>query len=384
MDSQNALSPAELRRLKKKRRNTQKFIAFIVIVTVVLGLYVSKERWMPNFTIDNSGYTDDEISAGAFPLRVSNNTNYKICPFNGGITVLTDTRIYQYQPSGETEQVYTNSLSNTVLINENGKTLIYEQNGTGLRVDSKRGLMYEKIMEQSIYLASVSSKGYTAVVTESDQYVCELHVYDNSGDEVYFRGCTERITDVEFKAESLGCYIVFLNVSEGHIVSEISSVDFSEKDTQWKADRIQTCPVSLKVTADDGLVLFGDSLCTFYSASGDEIMTYQYPGELTDTSWSDSGAVMIFRSEERKTTVLSVISDPTLCEANEFRIPDKFSHVLAWDDGIYMLSETEIEKYGYDGKATESRELAEPFRGFCKSGRYIYLEGHRKIEKIEF
>lgn len=384
MEEVNAKTPAEIRRQRKKRRNTQKFLGFIIIVTVILGLYVSKSRWMPNFQLDNSGYTDDEISAGSFPLKVSNNTNYKICGFSDGITVLTDTRMYQYSETGETSQVIKHDYSNTILRESGNKTMVYEQNGTGIRVDSKRGLMYEKNLENTIYMASLSSKGFTAAVTESDQYVCELHIYDSAGDEVYFRGCTERVMDVAFKNDSKGCYIIFLNVLNGHIVSEISSVNFTEEDTLWNVQEIQTCPVSASVSATDELILFGDSLCAFYSSEGEEIMTYQYPGTLTDTSWSEQGAVMMFENKERKSTTVSIIKDPHLCEASEIKIGEKFSHVLAWDDRIYMLAETAIEAYDYDGNPVKKAELAEPFRDFCKSGKYIFLEGHKKIEKIEF
>ncbi|MCQ2464459.1 MAG: DUF5711 family protein [Oscillospiraceae bacterium] len=384
MEEKNKKTPSEIRKQKKKRRNTQKFIGFIVIVAVVLGLYISKERWMPNFKIDNSGYTDDEISTGSFPLRVSNNTNYKTCAAEGGIIVLTDTRIYRYSLSGEANEIIPHTYANPMLKSSGTRTLIYEHNGCGIRVDSRRGLMYEKRTDSTIYTASVSSKGYTAVVTESDQYVCEIHVYDNSGNEIYFRGCTERVTDVVFRNDSTGCYIVSLNVSEGHIVSEIRSVDFNSDGINWSVSEIQTCPVSVKVSPSDDIVLFGDSMCTFYSSAGQEIMSYQYPGNLIDTSYSGTSAVMIFENKERKSTTVSVIRDPALGETTEVRANDKFSHVLAYNDCFYLLAETMIDAYDYSGKTIKASELAEPFRNFVKSGKFIFLEGHKKIEKIEF
>ena len=49
-----------------------------------------------------------------------------------------------------------------------------------------------------------------------------------------------------------------------------------------------------------------------------------------------------------------------------------------------MLSETVLESYGYDGKAIKALELDQPFSDFEKAGRFVYLEGHRTIEKKEF
>ena len=101
MEEVSRSSFSEMRRRKKKKRNTQKFLGFVIILTVILGLYVSRERWMPNFKIDNSGYTDDEISGEGFPLKISNSTNYKSCSTSDGFAVLTDTRLYYYSFSGD-------------------------------------------------------------------------------------------------------------------------------------------------------------------------------------------------------------------------------------------------------------------------------------------
>ncbi|MGN0582102.1 MAG: DUF5711 family protein [Oscillospiraceae bacterium] len=384
MEDVSRSSLSEMRRQKKKRRNTQKFLGFVIILTVILGLYVSRERWMPNFKIDNSGYTDDEISGDGFPLKISNSTNYKSCGTSEGFAVLTDTRLYYYSASGEQTDVRQHTYSNTILKNAGKRILIYEQNGNSIRVDGRREEMYEKKMDNSIYLASVSSRGYTAVVTESDQYVCELHVFDQMGDEVYFRGCSERITDVVFKNEGKGCYFISLDVYEGHIISQIDSIDFENTEAGWTAENIETCPVSVFVSETDDVVLFGDSMCTFYSSEGSKVMDYQYPGILTDASYCDSGAAMIFENKERKSTTLAVINNPSSGNVTEVKIQNSFRSVEACENAVYLLAENAIDAYDYEGRIIRTTELTEPFRGFYKSGKYVFLEGHNKIERIEF
>lgn len=384
MEEVSRSSFSEMRRRKKKKRNTQKFLGFVIILTVILGLYVSRERWMPNFKIDNSGYTDDEISGEGFPLKISNSTNYKSCSTSDGFAVLTDTRLYYYSFSGDQTDVRQHTYSNTVLKNAGNRILIYEQNGNGIRVDGKREEIYEKKTDKSIYLASVSSRGYTAVVTESDQYVCELFVFDQMGDEVYFRGCSERITDVVFRNEGKGCYFVSLDVDEGHIISKIDSVNFENSESGWTSENIETCPVSVYVSENDDIILFGDSMYTCYSSDGNRIMDYQYPGVLTDASYCDSGAAMIFENKERKSATLSVIDDPSSGNVTEVKIQNSFRCVESYESGIFLLAEDAIEAYDYEGRVIKTAELSEPFRAFYKSGKYIFLEGHNKIERIEF
>lgn len=384
MEEMNVSNLSEIKRQKKKRRNTQKFLGFVVIVTVILGLYASKDRWMPNLKIDNSGYTDDEISGSGFPLRISNSTNYKSCGMGDGFVVLTDTRLYLYSDSGDNRETRQHDYSNTILRDNGNKTLIYEQNGNSIRVDGKRSVLYEKKTDNSIYIASVSDKGCTAVVTESDQYVCELRVFDQMGDEIYFRGCSERITDVVFKNDSKGCYLVSLNVSEGHIISQIASIDFESTETMWTISSIETCPVSVSISPSDDIILFGDSMCVCYSSEGEKKTSYQYPGVLTDASYSASGAAMVFQNNERKSSVLAVINDLSSDAVTEVNVHSNVKHVLAHSDRIYLLSENAVDAYDYSGQSVRTVELTEPFRDFYKSGKYLFLEGHNKIERIEF
>ena len=114
---------AELRRQKKRKQSLQKFLGFIAIVIVVLGLYISKDRWMPNFKIDNTGYTDDEITEGSFPLKIAGSTKYKACTLGDRLIVLTDTRRYTYTVSGDTNNVESHSYSNAILKSFNNRTL---------------------------------------------------------------------------------------------------------------------------------------------------------------------------------------------------------------------------------------------------------------------
>ena len=131
-------------------------------------------------------------------------------------------------------------------------------------------------------------------------------------------------------------------------------------------------------------MLFGDTMFACFAGDGTEIMEYPYPGALIDASCSSAGAVMMFENKERRSTTLSIITDPASGGVTEAKLGEKFKHVLAWNDRIYMLSETVLESYGYDGKAIKALELDQPFSDFEKAGRFVYLEGHRTIEKKEF
>ena len=92
---------------------------------------------------------------------------------------------------------------------------------------------------------------------------------------------------------------------------------------------------------------------------------------------------MIFRNRERKKTTLVIISNPASGTVVEVTVSDVIKHVLACDDNIFFLTENYVESYDYEGKIVKKYELNEPYRDFYRSGKYIILQGHNKVERIE-
>ncbi|MBE6853593.1 MAG: hypothetical protein E7505_09025 [Ruminococcus sp.] len=380
----NKSDRSEIRRQKKRQRNTQKFIGFVAIITLLLGLYVSKERWMPNMKHESTSFTGDEISGDGFPLKISNSSSYDSCNMGDMFTVLTDTRLYIFSSSGDLRDTRQHTYSNTIMKSAGGKVLVYEQNGNNLRVDNRKKMLYEKKLDDTIYLAAVSNQGYSAVVSSSDRYVCELRVFDHEGSEIYYRGCSERITDVVFNKESSGCSIVSIGASEGNIVTDIISVEFGKSDNLWHISGIEACSVSAMSSTDGSLVFFGDVQCGLYSAGGDTVFEHRYNGELIDVSAYDSKMAMVVDSNERRKDTLVLMGNSSSGVKVEVSTSDSVKHICAAEDRVYVLTESTVEAYDYSGKIIKTYSLTEPYRDFYKSGKYIMLKGHNKIDRIEF
>lgn len=382
MEELNINDLSEMRRQRKKKRNTQKLLGFIIILVVILGLYVSRSRWLPNVRQENSLFTDAEISEGSFPLKLTSGVNYQSCSLKDTFVVVSDTRFYIFSNNGKLIETRQHAYSNIILKHSGKKALIYEQNGNHLRVENKSKTIYEKKMDTQIYMASVSSRGYAAVVTKSDRYVCELRVFDHEGDEIYFRGCSERVMDVVFNADSKGCSIVMIDAVEGHIVSDVISVNFDSPDENWKADDIETCCISSFMTEEGGMFIFGDTMCAGFDGNGNKQLEYQYGSTLIDASFYNGSAAMAFESKERRKTTMVIMENASsgMIEASAL---SGVKSILADEGKVYILTETSIAAYDYKGNMIDSLELAEPYRDFYRSGKYIILLGHNKIDRVE-
>ena len=374
----------DLRRKRKKRRNVQKFIGFMAILVLSLGLYVSRDRWMPKMNGGNKLITDDEVSNENFPLKITNGVDYQSCQLGKGFALLSDTRLYIYSVDGELIDTRTNSYPNTILKYGGNRALLYEQSGYNFKIESRGRTVYEKQIDNQIILASISDKGYVAIVSMSDQYVCELTVYDADGDEIYFRGCVERIMDVSFNHDSSGCYMISVSASEGQLVSTATAVNFNSDKNLWKPDEpLDTCCISSYSTEDNGLFVFGDTCCAYYNSKGQRELYYTYASSLIDASFRSGKAAALFESKERRKNTMVLFEKPDKDHV-EVQINKSVKSIFAEENAVYLMTDNEIDAYSYSGKLLKSKQISDTYSQFYKIGNYIMLLGYNKIDRIEF
>ncbi len=374
---------SDLRRKRKKKRNFQKFIGFMAILVIALGLYVSRDRWIPKIHSGNKLIADNEVSNGNFPLKITNGVDYQSCQLGKGIALLSDTRFYIYSVDGDLIDTRTNSYPNAILKYGGNRALLYEQSGYNFKVESRGKTIYEKETDNQIILAAISSKGYVAIVSMSERYVCELTIYDADGDEIYFRGCVERIMDLSFNHDSSGCYMISVSASEGQIVSTTTSLSFASNENLWKSEPLDTCCISSYSTEDNGLFVFGDTRCAYYNNEGICELEYTYASSLIDASFSSGKAAVLFESKERRKTTM-VLFEKHDKDATEVQINKSVKSIYAEDDAVYVMTDNGIDAYSYSGKLLKSKEISDTYSHFYKINNYIILLGYNKIDRIEF
>ena len=207
-----------LRRRRKRRRQMAKFIAFILLASIIFGLYVKRDVWFPKLegigsrfqSVKSSG---GELSGENFPLNISGGIDYQVGNLNGYLAILSDAYIYIYTEDGELYEERQHAYANAMLQTSGKKALIYESGGNKFRIDNKRKNLYTKKMEQNIIFARISENGNVAVITTSDTYICKLTVFDDSGEEIYSRNCVERVIDLTFNEDGTGCCLLYTSPS---------------------------------------------------------------------------------------------------------------------------------------------------------------------------
>ena len=377
-----------LRRRRKRRRQMAKFIAFILLASIIFGLYVKRDVWFPKLegigsrfqSVKSSG---GELSGENFPLNISGGIDYQVGNLNGYLAILSDAYIYIYTEDGELYEERQHAYANAMLQTSGKKALIYESGGNKFRIDNKRKNLYTKKMEQNIIFARISENGNVAVITTSDTYICKLTVFDDSGEEIYSRNCVERVIDLTFNEDGTGCILATSDAADGEIISKIISVSFDSKKDKWTSDALNT--MCLKTYYDrNGILVLGDTKCAYYSNKGELLTSYDYASSLIDWDYRDGKIAMLFENEIKRQNYFTTI-DSEKREPNQNEFSNSSANCIRISGGqVLILSKEGIIKYDFNGGGEKNISSESAYEKFILIDNYIFLLGYDRIDRIEY
>jgi len=376
----------ELKNRKKRRKRRIKFLVFLLVAALVAGLYYTKDMWLPKLKGIGKQYqiikNDGRLAEGNFPIEISGGAGYQLKYSDDKVFLLSDAYIYYYNTDGgllkKRQHVYSNSVLNTA----GGNALIYESGGNELSVENEDEVIYTKSYDSIIMFARLSSKGYTAVVTSSGTYACELTVYDDDGKMIYERNCVERISDISFTDDSNGCVISYIGAQNGTIVTKIQKITFTSEKEKWTSPDVDTLGLEVYGSGDGAFVL-GYTSCAYINSSGQISSYYNYEGDLAGGDSKGGKSAVILNDEDRRKYTLVLFKNESETPVTvEFKEP--LDDVAVYDGLVYVMSKGEIQAYDFGGTLRSTAEISDSYHEFRRSDDYIYLMGYNRVDRINY
>lgn len=370
---------------KKKKRRMKLFIAFIVFAVASM-LFATKDLWIPKLrgigkqykTIVNSG----KLAEGNFPIRVSSGSDYQLRYTVKKIMVLSDNYLYIYDTDGTLLKKRQHAYTNSVLRVANGRALVYENGGNKFSMEDEDEVFYSKSYDNNILFARLSSDGYTAVVTTSDNFSCELIVYNRKGSVIYERKCTEMISDISFINKSSGCVASFIKAENGALTTSVQEINFKESSEKWTSPTLDTLGLEI-FGSSEGAFVYGVTACGYVDKNGQISSFYQYNGELAaGASMSGRSAVVINNEDSRKYTAV-LFADNT-AEPLIIELDSPAVDVSVFQGLAYILCSDKIAAYDFNGALRSTADVNDAYTGFVRSDDHIFLKGYNKIDRIDY
>lgn len=378
---------------KKEKRTIIVRIVIAVFLTAVLVIAIlTKDTWFPAisqaFHVGKSadellGDESPELAKGEFPLRIEGGMGYQLLSMDSALALLDDSKIHIYSEDGKLMNEAQHTYANPILRVSPSKALVYDVGGTMFRVESRYKTIYEKTADDVIYLAEISDKDYTAVVTRSDKYLSQLRIFNDKGDNIFsYFSYDGRITNIAFNKDSSGGVISILTADEGQLRSTFVCFDFKKKDPIWTSNSIPTLAMRIRINSNGTISVIGDTLYALFDANGKMLDSYEYDNTVVDyASAGDVTAVVTENTALRKTELIefSPGTEPvvTLLEGGA-------NDVYISGDTVYVLSGDTILIFSPDGSAMGRLKLEDQYENICRNGRYIYLLGYDSVNRINF
>lgn len=376
----------------KHHRKLRTFIHILIVVLIIafcVYLYYMRDAWIPKLEGIGSQYSssvtqnDGTLAEGNFPLTISSSSGYDVAQVSDTLFILYDSYVDVYSMHGDDEDSRQHAYQSAAMTSNDAYCLIYEQEGTSFRVDTKSKNIYTKTADEDIITGSVSDNGVVALVTESSSYTCSLVIYDDTGTRIYQRNCTDHVIDVIFHEDGDGCYYTTLDVVNGVVQSTVHSILFEEEETEWTADPLDTLVIQTEIASDGTLCVVGDSLCAYYSSTGDLQGEYAYTGTLVSASIENGRVGLIVEDDQQRETIL-VLLDQTAEEVEIVDLDESASYILVADNDALVMTDGCITAYDFTGDTVATVDLEDSYTSFLKQDGYIFLLGYNQIDRVDF
>ena len=376
--------------LKNKKKRKRRIIRLIVILFLAgagTGLYFTHEMWLPKLQgIGEQAITtivnDGRLAAGNFPIEVSSGGDYQLETSKQILGLLSDSYILFYNEEGGLIKKRQHAYTNAVLSMAGGRALIYESGGNEFSVETPENVLYKGKSDKNILFARLSAEGVTAVVTTSDNYDCEITVYDKKGDVIYSRKCIERVNDIAFKDHSNGCVISYIYAENGSLATSVQEITFTENGEKWTSPGLDTLGLQV-FSCDEGAFVLGIDACGYVDQNGEISSYYSYEGDFAGGDSSGGHSAVIINNDDRRRYEAALFAgggkEPIIINS-EHPLLD----VVVSGDLAYIMSKDTILAYDFEGGLRSTVQINDSYTGFVRSEDLIFLKGFGRIDRIDY
>ena len=377
----------DLKNRKRRRKRLRRFLTILLTAAVGTGLYFTRDSWYNKLrgigeqyrTIVNSG----ELAEGNFPIEVSGGADYQLELTDRRMIVLSDTYTYYYDSDGKKIKRRQHTYTNTVLRAAGGRVLLYENVGNELSVEDEDQVYFTKTYADKLILfARTSEEGYTAVVTTSDSYSCEIEVYDKRGKSIYKRQCIEMVSDLSFINGSKGCVLSYISAENGQLVTNVQEISFSESGEHWTSPGLNTFGLDVYGFGKGAFVLGMDG-CGYVDSNGQISSFYTYDGEFKAGASEDGRSAVVVNNDDRRKYIMALFKGGS-SEALIIDLEEPSIDVIIYEELAYVLCQGKIKAYDFDGGLRSIANISESYTGFERSEDHIFLKGYNKIDRIDY
>lgn len=367
------------REKKKRQARIFKTSVFVLILLVVLLIALNfksiiapwKDRWL-------------DVGEGGFPVTLPGSTQYTLGEMGENFYLLTDTYLYTYNGEGAEIAGIQHGFQNPACVSNDRRTLVYDINGTSLKMYSRTEEVFKTTLEDSIVFGQIGSTNRCAIVTTSTRYFNYLYVFNSEGKQIFrWASPDEKIMNICFGQGDNSIYASVVGEKNGELNCSLVKFELSSS-----ASEVWRTPIGDKLTysmerCGDGIYLVSSSGAYLISEdSGEIIRSNRFTDNVKGIPRSNGIRCVIFRdSSSNKDTVVAYDDD---LEAKSSINPDNNVTAFDTENGrLYVLFGNVLKSYNSSLNELKSYELDDEYSDLKIIGGFAYLFGYNSVQRAE-
>ena len=262
------------KKANKSRRGLWSFLAFLLILAVILAAY----RDGTGFDVLRRylHYGKAETSGGEAVYDYDSDATNHFAVLGQQLVVLSETGLQVLSPNGEAVWSKAVNMNAPALDKGNAFAVAYDIGGTALYVVDEHGEVMTLKTEETILAATLNDQDWLAVTTEKQKYKGCVQVYDPEMELVFaFNSSRRFVTDATVIGEGKGLAAVTLGQENSTFVSNIVLYDLSETEPKATYDIADGLVMAIDA-GEEEIVTVSDNCLTHADTSGKVISTYGY------------------------------------------------------------------------------------------------------------
>ena len=267
------------------------------------------------------------------------------------------------------------------------KSLLFDTDGSSYMVTTKSRILYKGEMDNKIITGKVSERDSLILLTESDEYCCEIYVLSIDG-ELKYKYCFAKMycTDVAINDEGSKVAVCGLKSENGIIKSVIQIFNFKSEAPIFTKEFENNKFFLIEFFDDNNLMSIGDNITVSVRNLGEKINSFDYSDRhpcLYDFD-KNFGAIFSFSPNKDGRNQYIIIVDKDCKQISEIKTDKKFKSIALKNRKIFTLSESLVTVYSLFGKVKKQKKVPTSCRKILPAGHSkIYMLGNNTIKIVK-
>jgi hypothetical protein len=295
------------RRKKRKARRTR-IVVLILFMLLVALVCLNWNVLAPPKLAQTVRSFMSSFGKSKYPVYFEQGSMKTAVQLGSDVGVLTDTSFLIYSQTGDLLAVRPHGFNNPAAVSGGGEAVIFDRGGKQFRVETRLAEPYSATAADTITTAAASDSGDFAIVTESQDYLSELTVYDTSYKDIFKWDASQgRILSAAISPDGSKLAAIAVGARNGNIFSDIYIFDLNSQKPVSVKEYDGEMLFSINFKDNNQITAEGEDKTVFLNSSGSQTSTYTYTDkQLVCSSNADGPAVLVFGGVGTNTSVVSL------------------------------------------------------------------------------